>query len=87
MLQPWSEAFFNLRPRLVPPSGNGVFVPLPRTAVRFLRTPAQAPQEIPDMARVVLDRKVRLDYLGDPLQRPQIGGKTGGQRALPQDAH
>jgi hypothetical protein len=47
--------------------GDLFFVPLQSPALRFLVAPAQADQEFPDMAGVVVNAKLLLDHLGYAL--------------------
>ena len=77
----WS-AFFYMRPAIPLPMGDGLFVPLQRSALRLLTAPAQCPQQLPDMSRVVGHLVVLLDHSTDPCQCPQVGGVSRGQCAL-----
>jgi hypothetical protein len=60
-----------------PPSVDRLLVSLPRSSLRFLSTPAEAAQDLPNMGWVVSYTKLTSDQLGDPGTRPQIGLVTG----------
>jgi hypothetical protein len=62
---------------MFPPVIDRLFVSLARSSLRFLSTPAEAAQDLPNMGRVVRHTKVTSDQLGDPGTRPQIGFVTG----------
>lgn len=67
---PNRSAFFNLGPGVALPMGNGFFVPLQWTAFRLLATPAKLIQNLPQVARMVVNPKAGFDEFGNPLQRP-----------------
>jgi hypothetical protein len=62
-----------------PPVLDRVFVSLPRFSLRFLRTPAEAMQDFPNMGRMVGHAKVTSDQLCHPGTRPQVGFVPGRQ--------
>jgi hypothetical protein len=47
--------------------GNSFFVPLQGSTLGFLTTPAYACQELPDVARMILNPKLLVDHFGNPL--------------------
>jgi len=69
-LLPARLAFFYMRPPFFPPLLNGVLVALPGTPFRFLTTPSLAPQDLPNVSRVVANSKGALDDFGNAGQSP-----------------
>jgi len=79
---PSRSAFFYMGPDGPSPVSDGAFVALERPALRLLRAPAQAVQELPDMAGVVANPPLPPDHMRDPVERPEIGGVACRQRPL-----
>lgn len=62
--------------------GNRDLIALRRTAFRFLATPTQLLQDLPDVTGMIRDLKMLLDQFCDPLQRPQVGLIASGEGAF-----
>src|SRR5437588_9775073 len=71
IVRPSFLAFFYLRPALLLPHTNLLFVPLQGPSGGPLAAPSQLPQNPPRMAGVVADPAFFLDQMGDPRRRPQ----------------
>ncbi len=63
--------FFDGRPSLPLPIGNGFLVALQRPARGALRTPIQLPEQFPHVAGVIADAEFLLNQVGHPLAAPQ----------------
>jgi hypothetical protein len=63
---------------------DGRLVPLGRTSRGPLPRPSQAPQDLPDVARVVRHAGHRLDQHRDPWQSPEVGRIPLSQRTAQQ---
>jgi hypothetical protein len=57
---------------------NRCLVALTGTAFGLLTTPAHAAQEMPQGIGMIADLKFVPNYLGNPLQGPQLGPIPGG---------
>src|SRR6202040_1976760 len=55
------------------PTLDGFLIALQRPARRSLATPAELPQDLPYMSRVITHPAFLLDQMGDPVRRPQTG--------------
>src|SRR6202140_2228619 len=52
---------------------DGFLIALQRPTRRSLATPAELPQDLPHMSRVITHPAFILDQMGDPVRRPQTG--------------
>src|SRR6202030_2372679 len=65
--------FFYLRPALLLPTFDGFFIALQSPTRRSLATPAELPQDLPHMSRVITHSAFLFDQMGYPVRRPQTG--------------
>src|ERR1700746_757065 len=70
-MRPSFSAFFWPGPHLLLPVANLLFIALPGSPLRSLRTPAQTHENLPDMALVIAHLKFLLDQIGHPGTGPQ----------------
>src|ERR1051326_3126936 len=78
MVRPSSAAFFQGRPLLVLPGGNGLLIALRCPLDRLLPAQAYGPQEAADMRRMIADAKGSPDDLGYPFGRPNLAAIAVG---------
>ncbi len=76
--------FFYMRPGIVFPMSNRFVVALQRAPLRFLDTPPQTLQEIPDAARAIAHMKQIPDQMRDAIQGPVIFSIAVGIRPTPE---
>src|SRR6516225_10631910 len=73
MVRPSFWVFFNLRPALLLPPPNLVFVALQRPSRRTLATPPQLAQNPPRLHGMVFHPTFLLDQMGHAPRGPQAG--------------
>ena len=73
MVRPSFRVFFNLRPALLLPPPNLVFVALQRSSRRTLATPPQLAQNPPRLHGMIFHPAFLLDQVGYAPRRPQTG--------------
>jgi len=71
IVRPSLRAFFNGRPSLLLPLGDGFLVPFDGTTHGPLATEAERAEQLPDMARMIADAELGLDHLGHAGASPQ----------------
>ena len=76
--------FFYLRPDVVFPMGDRFVIALQRAPLRFLATPLQTLQQIPDAARTIAHPEQVPDQMRDAIQVPVIFGIAVGIRSAPE---
>ena len=76
--------FFYMRPDIAFPMRNRFIIALQRTSLRFLATPPQTLQKIPDTARAIPHTKQIPDQVHDTIQGPVIFGVAVGIRSAPE---
>ena len=78
--------FFNLRPTLTLPLGNGVLVTFQSSSGGALATPAELPQKAPYMSGVIVNSTFLFDQIRYPRRGPQSGVITERFRSTLQSA-
>jgi hypothetical protein len=71
IVRPSRRAFFKGRPAHPAPAPDLLLVSLPRPAGGPLGAPPQPDQDLPDVARVILNPELVLDQMGHPGTGPQ----------------
>lgn len=81
-MRPSFWAFFDLRPAFALPLVDQRLIALQGAADGLLYAPVQLPQDAPNVSGMVVDLKIPLDQVGDPLAGPQRSFITQALRAL-----
>ncbi len=76
--------FFYMRPDVVFPMRDLFIVALEGAPLRFLATPSQSLQQIPDAAGAIAHAKQLPDQMRDAIQGPVIFGIAVGRRPTPE---